>query len=227
MSTGNFWLCLFKLISWDNLSCKYLKILSLLWSHQSLVIILIILMLPPFIFFIWYEDFLFRPNWRLLLFHRFRLSCRILSRGITHIVIWWYFPCTHHLFKIECFIFYFSRFNLQLFFRIDGWKIVLDHVILPVLNCTITLNLLGLEVNILYVHSRIVRKIPECDFYKFFSEKFFCWVSICSRILKHILLRLLPPHWYFRLITTRSTTWHKIIVALVIIIKRLLRNLIH
>jgi hypothetical protein len=49
--------------------------------------------------------------------------------------------------------------------------VVHDDVVLPVVKCTVTLNLLLFQVNILNVHSRVIDEVSERDFVQSFSKE--------------------------------------------------------
>lgn len=50
-------------------------------------------------------------------------------------------------------------------------QVVHDDVVLPVVKCTVTLNLLLFQVNILNVHSRVIDEVSERDFVQSFSKE--------------------------------------------------------
>jgi hypothetical protein len=49
--------------------------------------------------------------------------------------------------------------------------VIHDYVVLPVVECTVTLNLLLFQIDILNVHSRVIDEVSERDFVQSFSKE--------------------------------------------------------
>lgn len=47
---------------------------------------------------------------------------------------------------------------------------ILDHVVLPVIDCSVSFNLLSFQVYIFYIHAGIVLKVSKGYFMKFLSK---------------------------------------------------------
>lgn len=54
---------------------------------------------------------------------------------------------------------------------VHRWQVVHDDVVLPVVECTVALNLLLFQVDVLNVHSRVIDEVSERDFVQSFSEE--------------------------------------------------------
>ena len=63
---------------------------------------------------------------------------------------------------------------IAVFSRAYRWQKVLDHIIFPVADLSVALDLLGLVVIVVYVESRVVREIPECHLIETFKEHVVC-----------------------------------------------------
>mgnify|MGYP007059752333 CR=1 FL=1 len=53
---------------------------------------------------------------------------------------------------------------------VDRRQMVLDYISLPVLNGSVSLDLLCLQVNIFYIHAGILSEITELDLVEFLCE---------------------------------------------------------
>lgn len=67
-----------------------------------------------------------------------------------------YFPCAGHFFELIGLIFYFASLHLKLLLGVDGGQEILNDIVLPVLDGTVALHLLRLQIYILDVHPSVV-----------------------------------------------------------------------
>jgi len=65
----------------------------------------------------------------------------------------------------------FSLLKFFLLSPVHRGQVVHDDVVLPVVKCTVTLNLLLFQVNVLNVHSRVIDEVSERDFVQSFSKE--------------------------------------------------------
>jgi hypothetical protein len=63
---------------------------------------------------------------------------------------------------------------------------------LPVINCSIALDLLRLELDVLNVHASIVREVSESNFNELFSKEII--LLRYMGVVKQVLHRLLAAH---------------------------------
>lgn len=105
-----------------------------------------------------------------------------------------------------------TRLNLQFFLVTNRRQKIFSHIILPITQHPVSLNLLVPQIHILDIHARIVRVVPKRHLQKFLSKQIFRTATMrcLSCRIYHMRHRLVSSHWnprFIRLCDRNDILW--------------------
>ena len=86
----------------------------------------------------------------------------------------------------------FTLLNFVSLVGVDLRQKVLNYVVLPVVDGAVPFYLVSFELNVLNVHTGIVREVSKCHLYEFLGKEIVLLRNV--RVIKQVLHRLLASH---------------------------------